>query len=405
MKIGIGWSNEKRSRKAGERVGEKALQDGKITSPDFALAFCHGELDAEEFFSGLRSVLGEIPVVGGSAIGIISNDFLSYTGSPSGVLIIESTELSHSVVSATSIDLDIQAAGRELAKQLILSGDEKLLLVFYDSIKAPPIATHPPTMNGSPLLIRGIEEVLDHDVPIFGAGVLGDYGFNFTKQFCGSHVNTQTVTGLLLGGGFTFHHQIMHGCVPLSGAYHTITRKNDSVIYEVDDKPIVDLIDNAYGDSSWKNEQPVNLITIGINYGEKFAEYDEKNYVNRLITGALPDGQGICMFEPDLEEGMEIQLMLRDTGRMVESVKHNTAEILTRIENNNERARLGIYIDCAGRTVQESNTLTEEAAEVQKMFNEKNIPLFGFYSGVEIAPYQGLSRGLDWTGVLLVIAE
>lgn len=405
MKIGIGWSEEAQSRKAGKIVAEKGLRDGKITSPDFALAFCHGELDAEEFFAGLQSVLGEIPVVGGSAIGIISNDFLSYGGSPSGALIIESGALSHKIVSTDAIDRDIQAAGRELAEQLILSGEEKLLLLFYDSIKSPPTATHPPIMNGSPLLIRGLEEVLGHDVPIFGAGVLGDYGFNFTRQFCGSHVNTQAVVGLLLGGAFSLYHRIMHGCAPLNGAYHTITRKDDSVIYEVDDKPIANLIDEAYGDTSWRAQQPVNLITIGINYGEKFAEYDEDNYVNRLITGTLPDDLGICMFEPDLEEGMEIQLMLRDTSRMVESVKHNTAEILSRIENNNERPRLGIYIDCAGRTAQQSNTLTEEAAEVQKLFNEKNIPLFGFYSGVEIAPCQGLSRGLDWTGVLLIIAE
>ena len=405
MKIGIGRSDEENSRRAGEIVGEKSLRDGKITSPDFCIAFCHGQMDAEEFFAGLRSVLGEIPVVGGSAIGLITNDFLSYTGSPSGALIMESAALSHRIVSAGNIDRDIQLAGRELAEQLILAGDEKLLLVFYDSIKAPPTAMHPPVINNSPLLIQGIEEILGHNVPIFGAGVLGDYGFNYTKQFCGSHISTQAVVGLLLGGAFTIHHKIMHGCDPLNGVYHTITRKEESVIYEVDGKPIVGLIDKAYGGTSWRKEQPVNLITIGINYGEKFAEYDEENYVNRLIIGALPDGQGICMFESDLEEGMEIQLMLRDTGRMVESVKHNTTEILSRIEDSNQKARLGIYIDCGGRTVQLSNTLTEEAAEVQKLFNEKNIPLFGFYSGVEIAPYHGLSRGLDWTGVLLVIAE
>ena len=45
MKIGIGWSNEGNSRRAGEIVGEKALRDGKITSPDFCIAFgsCYEE--------------------------------------------------------------------------------------------------------------------------------------------------------------------------------------------------------------------------------------------------------------------------------------------------------------------------------------------------------------------------
>ena len=33
------------------------------------------------------------------------------------------------------------------------------------------------------------------------------------------------------------------------------------------------------------------------------------------------------------------------------------------------------------------------------------MPLLGFYSGVEIAPFMGGSRALDWTGVLIVLSE
>jgi len=39
------------------------------------------------------------------------------------------------------------------------------------------------------------------------------------------------------------------------------------------------------------------------------------------------------------------------------------------------------------------------------VFNRYDTPLFGFYSGVEVAPLLGKSRGLDWTGVLLVFAQ
>ncbi len=31
-------------------------------------------------------------------------------------------------------------------------------------------------------------------------------------------------------------------------------------------------------------------------------------------------------------------------------------------------------------------------------------PLIGFYSGVEIAPFNGYSRPLDWTGVLTTLS-
>ena len=70
-----------------------------------------------------------------------------------------------------------------------------------------------------------------------------------------------------------------------------------------------------------------------------------------------------------------------------------------------EKPVFGLYIDCAGRAAILSETLTEEASEVQNIFNRYNTPLFGFYSGVEVAPLLGRSRGLDWTGVLLVLAE
>ena len=32
-----------------------------------------------------------------------------------------------------------------------------------------------------------------------------------------------------------------------------------------------------------------------------------------------------------------------------------------------------------------------------------SFPLLGFYSGVEIAPFEGYSRPLDWTGVLALL--
>jgi len=48
---------------------------------------------------------------------------------------------------------------------------------------------------------------------------------------------------------------------------------------------------------------------------------------------------------------------------------------------------------------------TEEAQEVCDVFNTDDIPLIGFYSGVEVAPLLGKSRGLDWTGILTVITS
>ena len=90
---------------------------------------------------------------------------------------------------------------------------------------------------------------------------------------------------------------------------------------------------------------------------------------------------------------------------MIQSAQKNSTALMERIKADRKKALFGIYIDCAGRTADYSNTLTEEAYEVQNVFNQCETPLFGFYSGVEVAPLLGKSRGLDWTGVLLVFTE
>jgi hypothetical protein len=406
LKVGIGYSNEQDSFKSGITVAENAVKNGKIDRPAILIAFCGGRVDHDAFFKGLRMVVGDqAPIIGGSAVGIITNDHLSYEGFPAGAAIMESETLQHAEASANNLHENEKLAGQRLAEKLSNTIDAKLLLIFYDSIKKTPTENSPPIINASPPLIEGIEEKFKLKVPIIGAGVVGGYEFNVTKQFCGSFVESQCVIGSLLGGDFKPYFAIMHGCIPKDGIYHTITRAEGPILYEVDGKPVVDMIDDQYGSKEWSNQIPVRRLTIGVNHGEKFGEFKEDQFVNRLITGVLPNREGIVLFEPDLEEGSEILFMLRNSKMMIDSAQKNSEKLLEKTIASGDKPAFGLYIDCAGRTSIMSDTLTEEAHEVQYVFKQYGIPLFGFYSGVEVAPLLGKSRGLDWTGVLLVLAD
>jgi len=406
MKVGIGYSNEKDGFLSGRKTAEDAINNGGIERPAFVLAFCSGQLEAGEFFKGLQSIIGNgAPIIGGSSIGIITNDSLSYEGFSAGAAIIESENLTSHVIAVGNLDKNEKLAGQRLAEKLSNKIDGNLLLIFYDSIKIPPTENNPPVINASPGLIEGIEKNLKGNVPIVGGGVVGDFEFSPTKQFCGSYVDSQSVVGALLGGDFRPHFRIMHGCIPKDGIYHTVTKVEGPVLYELDEKPIVEIIDAQYGNSEWRTQLPVKRLTIGVNHGDKYEEFNEKYFVNRLISGALPNGKGVLLFEPDLTEGDEILFMLRNNEMIIESVRENTSELLDEIIANGERPAFGLYIDCAGRASKISDTLIEEASEVQRICNQYKVPLLGFYSGVEIAPLIGKSRGLDWTGVLLILAE
>lgn len=405
-KIAIGYTDGDDAFISGKKLAESVMTDGAVARPDLALAFCTGKLDHDQFLKGLQSTIGgEIPVVGGSSIGVITNDYLSYEGFPAVLALIQSDSIHFRVAAARDLDKGEQPAGRMLAQALGDESQAKILLVLYDSVRVPGTDTAPPVLNASMPLLAGIEKGLRPNIPILGAGLLGDYGFGPTKQFCGSYADSQSVVGVLFSGSFQPYYCIMHGCRPLDGTYYTITKIEGSILYELDGKPIVKIIDYLFGNHGWRKERPVDYLTIGVNYGKRYGEPEEDKYVNRLITGIAPGGQGVGLFEPDLEQGMEIQFMLRDTERMLTSAKENSADLVRRIQKDRRRSLFGLYIDCAGRTAAYSNTPYEEASEVQKVFKRHGIPLLGFYSGVEICPLMEKSRGLDWTGVLIVFAE
>jgi hypothetical protein len=406
MKVGIGFDNLAQPYAAGKSVAQKALENGGIGRCDLVLAFCSGQFDNESFFRGMQSVVGQrVPIIGGSAPGIITNAHLSYEGYPAGAAVFESDALAVSVVSEDLRDCAERPAGRRLAETLSRSGAEGHLLVFYDSIRIPALGDSPPILNVSAPLIAGIEEGLEPGIALIGAGLIGDFSLSRASVFCGDSVRREQVVAARVAGTFAPYFRIMHGCTPLDGVYRRITRLEGAVVHEIDGRPAAELIDEIYGHKRWRQQHPVNLLTIGTHYGQRFSAPDEGRYVNRLITGVIPDGNSISLFEPDLIEGMEIQFMLRDSAAMIQSARQNAQALVQQIKSRGQRPIFGFYIDCAGRSALVSNTTTEEAAEVQQVMNQSQIPFLGFYSGVEIAPFIEKSRGLDWTGVLMILAQ
>ncbi|MCU0592848.1 MAG: FIST C-terminal domain-containing protein [Desulfobacterales bacterium] len=406
MKVGTGFSNHGDSWESGRAVAEQALQAGGIDSAELVFAFCSNRTDPKAFFQGLQSVVGEkVPIIGGSAIGVITNSELSYTGHPCGALAVQAGMPFCRIAASDGLNYGEVNSGKNLAEQLGAGPDDQAMVVFYDSIKQPPGPGTPPFLNSSMPLIEGIEAGLSQRLPIYGAGLIGDYEFNPTVQFCGSQVSSQSAVAAIFHGAVTLRHRIMHGCTPLDGIYHRVTRAEGGIIFELDGKPIVDMIDRLYGNTDWQRTTPVDLLTIGIYQGKKYAGVEEGRYVNRLITGVLPGKEGICLFEPDIMEGAEVQFMARDAFKMVDSARQNSLELMETIRAEGRNAIFGLYIDCAGRSAAYSKTTVEEAAEVQNALNRFGCPFLGIYSGVEIAPFLGKSRGLDWTGLLLVFVR
>lgn len=397
-RVGIGSSTNNISYDAGVDAARFAMSSGGLDRCDFVFLFSAARHNQEEVLRGVRSITKDAPLIGGSTYGIISADTLGYEGHEVGVAVFQSDSLSFRTFTVGDLNRDESEAGRRLGQiiQNARTPEDKVLLVFYDSVRS----ASPPAFNFATLLFEGMEETL-HPFPIAaGGGILEDDFLSRSFQFIDDRVVQQHVVAVMIGGRCTLDTSIVHGCKP-AGSYRTITRAEGPVIYEIDGKPALDMIHEMLGPGStleWK-DFPL-FVTLGVNNGEKFGPFREEDYANRLTLAVDPERKALIMFEPDLKEGMQVQLMRRSIDHQY--VDHAVASLEKRLAG--KRPLFSLYIDCAGRRKASAGGTEEEAAAIQRAIGGR-IPLLGFYSGVEVAQLGGRMRPLDWTGVLCVLSE
>jgi hypothetical protein len=234
-----------------------------------------------------------------------------------------------------------------------------------------------------------------------GMGMTGNMQMNPTFQFFDDQIVQQAALALLVHGtNLKLHTMIMHGCKPAS-SYHTITKADANVVLEIDGEPALDVIGKLLGPHTQRTWEEYPLfVTLGVNKGDKFGEYKEEEYANRLCMAVDKDRRGLVMFEPDLTAGTEVQLMRRSID--FEYI-HGRAERL--YEEIGERTPfLALYFDCMGRAATYCGSEEEEGVEIQKVIGCR-MPLLGMYTGVELGSVAGRQQALDWTGVLSVFSE
>jgi hypothetical protein len=392
-----------RHSSASKVVEQCALQLGPI-SPRMLVAFCGGKHDGAAVLGAVRAAFGErVPVVGGSAAGVIWRDGLGYSGLELGLAaFVDEDDVLPAIVATHDLDGGERASGARLGARIAEvagEGEGAVVLLFYDSVASgAPLRLH----CGSPL-VAGLEEGLGGvRVRLIGGGMLTDMNLSDGWVFDGRGVAKHAAVAVVFPAGVAEETMILHGCRPVS-TFMEITRIDGAEVYELDGQPALEVIERMLGvrlDGS--GGQSLSLMaTLGVKQGDPFAPYDENAYVNRLILHANRSTGSITLFEPDFDRGTRVQVMARDNALMLESVRKGVAAM-------NRRGRggadpfLGLYIDCAGRASARSGASVEEA-ELVGLGLDPAIPLLGFYSGVEIAPFAGYSRPLDWTGVLTVL--
>lgn len=368
--------------------------------PDGAFLFSTSLHEPHELLRAVRGRLPEgVPVYGGYAVGIIANDFLAYEGFQVGIALFWLANAKLDVFLERGLNTGEAAIGNRLFERISAqnyAGDPSLLLL-YDSVNRTGATFR---FNMATSIIDDALSKIAEDIPLVGAGLVGDMQCRTTYQWTGGEVDTQTALLFAFSGSLQIEQVVMHGCRPVS-AYHQITKADNNVVLEIDGRPALEVVAELLGPQSGRSWRDYAFfVTLGVNKGCKYGAFTPDTYANRMCMNVDTQRQGLVMFEPDLHAGDSFQLMLRDID-----FSYIGNGIRANLEKNAPRKPIfALYIDCAGRASAYSHTDEEEATYVQSALKDV-CPLLGFYSGVEIARMAGKPQALDWTGVLCLFYE
>jgi hypothetical protein len=368
--------------------------------PTLLLVFCGGKHDPHRVREALRQAFGPVEVVGGSAAGAITGSGFGYSGLELAVLAFFDPAVTPRVLLEDGLLQSETAAGRALGARVAAAAEPSaLVMLFFDSVAAGA----PLRLHYASSIVAGFEAGLGgKPVVLLGGGLLTDMNLSGGWVFGGQDVCRHAAVALVFPAGVKESTVVLHGCRPVS-TFMEITRIEGAEVFELDGESALAVIERMLHVSLGGREGHALtlLATLGEKQGDQFAPYDENAYVNRLIITSDRNKGSVTLFEPDFRRGTMVQIMSRDNSLMLQSVKDGVAAA-NRAEIPGRRL-LSLYIDCAGRASAFSGAAVEEAEMVMRDL-DLSVPLVGFYSGVEIAPFDGYSRPLDWTGMLTTLS-
>jgi hypothetical protein len=322
--------------------------------------------DAPEVFAQLKQAYPQSHFAGCSTSGEIFETLLSDDSLAVAVAQFEGTTLRNATAPVSSAN-DSFNAGQSLAQQLD-GASLRGVVVFSDGLN----------VNGSEL-IKGLNSVLPESVVVTG-GLAGD-GARFENTWIVS--NGQPESKLVSAIGlYGDRIQIGHGSRggwDIFGPQRVVTKSENNVLYELDDKPALDLYKSYLGDLA------AELPASGLRFPLALrSTADNDKYVVRTLL-AVDEQRKSMTFAGDIPQGYLAQLMKADVDRLIDGASE--AALLAKQDSvDADDQTLSIAISCVGRRLVLGERAEDELESTLDVLPPGTRQV-GFYSYGEISPF------------------
>jgi len=248
--------------------------------------------------------------------------------------------------------------------------------LYSDDLAGIFILSEGLTLNGS-YLTEAISSIIPLNIPVTG-GLAGDKA-NFQETWIianGSICESGICAIGFYGKEIHFEHAFKGGWDSL-GLQRVITKSKENVVYEIDNKPALEIYKRYLGDKA------TQLPASGLFFPLEVRQEGEDESKIRTLW-AIDEEQNSIVFAGNVPEGSIVTLMKANTNRLVNGAEE-AAEALDVSAYKGEGDIVCLAISCVGRRLVLKSRTDEELEAVLDTLPPQTKQI-GFYSYGEISP-------------------
>lgn len=288
--------------------------------------------DQSELLAALRNGLGDVPLIGCSAQGVMGRGEVWEAGFAVGVLALGGDDIEVATAHARDIADDTALKGTRMGEQLVagLSSPPKAAVLIYD-----PLAG-----SDAEALMNGLRSAVQ--CPITGGAASQPWGpMTQTFQYVGGDVFSHGAVALALTGDVEVLTDSSTGVSP-TGLSMTVTRANGHHLLELDGKRAIDVWREMTGTASSNNIDDVAAWALGL-------EVQATQGVDQVTRAAFgfDDASGAVILQAPIPEGRQIMFQHRTAAAVIEGTTQMAKRLRDRCTTS---VRVVLGFECGGRT-------------------------------------------------------
>lgn len=375
MKVSFGFSQLNDHIQATNEAIGQALIGLAGTPASLAFIFTSIEFAHPITLKAANNLLGEIPILGCSSSGIITNKGVFKYGF--AVLLISLNQQTFfNIASVKNVNKDTTfSSGKELA--------DKLLYGFKDVHRSLSIVFSDKFITEGTNLINGLQTNLGRSFPLIGASGADNFGTQKTFQYVNDELICESCCGILFGGKFNFGFGIKHGWKAI-GKLRSVSLSNSNEIREIDGEPAIKLYEDYFAKDIMELAKELRRISVFYPIGIYLR--GEKEYLLRNIISLKDDGSLVT--QGDIPQNSKIRLMISTEESRLAAAIAACEEAKKNLSS--ERIKFVMVFDSAARLSLLGRQGEIELGIIREVFG-RDTPLIGIYTNSEQAPLKSIS--------------